>query len=193
MNQPGYYDEGYQKVEESFNPITAGNFGQASALQIRLATEPVIEKIEMFLRGETLVTYIDPKTGRRWEQRECKGQAICNEMGVHGILNWIQLLINPQTVQGNYTRQWYLDFCYHTRKSLARCLLDNRLLWEINPKKLRSIADSIMNIVDPYFSRLINDGERQSYINTLKHIESQTLREEKPKPKFSILGHGQRE
>lgn len=187
----GYENQAYQKIEESFNPVTASNMAQASALQIRLSTDPLIEKIEMYLRGETLATYIDPKTGRRWETREIKSLPVCNEMGVHGILNWIQLLINTQTVQGNYTRQWYLDFCYYARKSLARCLLDNRILWEITPKKLRMISDSIMNIVDPYFSRLINDGERQSYINTLRHIESQTLREEKPKPKFSILGRGQ--
>jgi len=172
------------EVESSYNTTTSNNkyFTSASALQIRLETSHLIENIELFLRGAKIVIQQDEK-GRIQSRQVNMGMAKANAKGIQSILNHVQLVLNPQVVQGNFYvdgtghSSMYEDYIYWARIELTKALIQNCYAWEVNEDDIDLIVDSIMAAIEPFMTRLIGNKERESYSDTLRHMEHNTLRE----------------
>lgn len=175
-----------EKLESSYNVTTGTNKGyeSASALQIRLDTAQIIENIEMFLRG-TIITVEQDDKGRITTKREDIGKPKANALGIQSILNWVQLILNPQVVQGNFSvdganhSTMYENYIYYGRIDLTTTLVVNCYNWCIMDEDIDLIVDSIMNAIEPFMTRLIDNKERESYEATLRHIEHNTMKQGK--------------
>lgn len=164
-------------------------FNNANALQVRLDVSEVLKDIENFLRGKK-IDYRQNKAGEI-EAYEIKvGQAKCNKLGVQSIMSFIRTIINTQTVQGNFVvdngadSSMYYNYCSNARLDLSEAIVLNIHQWAINKNEAELIIDSIMNIVVPFMTRLIDNKERDSYSNTIRHEEKNTLTKEDNKFKL---------
>jgi len=183
------------ELESSYNTTTESNkyYQSATALQIRLETSQMIENIEMFLRGAIIVVEQDEKTGKIKTRRVNRGQAKANDLGIQSILNWIQLILNPQVVQGNFPvdspshSTMYEEYIYNVRVDLTSMIVINCYNWKIIDEDIEMIIDSIMNAIEPFMTRLIDNKERESYVDTIKHVENNSVKEGKGS-NMSILG-----
>ena len=172
------------EVESSYNTTTSQNkyFTSASALQIRLETHHLIENIELFLRGAKIVITQDDQ-GRIESKQVSMGSAKANSRGIQSILNHVQLILNPQVVQGNFYidgqghSTMYEDYVFWARVELSRALVHNCYNWEIDEDDIDIMIDSIMAAIEPFMTRLIGNKERESYGETMKHMEHNTLKE----------------
>ena len=170
--------------------VTASNedFVGTTALQIRLETRDLINQIEHFLRGKEPNTFWDEKS-QSWQTRLVDmGTAKANPRGIQGILNFCRAIINPQTVQGNYTKEEFLKFIAEKRIELARMCFVNFYEWElVYDNVIAEITEFVMNIVEPFMSRTIDNEERKSYAQTIRTNETNTV----PKQSGMFGGLGQ--
>jgi hypothetical protein len=168
------YNMGYTSMNQGFN--------SASALQIRLDPTNVIENVELFLRGAKIVVEQDD-AGNITTKRVTLGHPLANDMGIQGILNWLQMRVNPQVAQGNFAvdsphqSTSYGIFIYFDRVDFSHILLENFYEWQLSENSLNLITDSIMGMIEPFMTRLIGNEERKSYVNTVTHNESNSVRE----------------
>lgn len=184
------------ELESSYNTTTRNNLGynSASALQIRLETSQIIENVELFLKGVKLIISQD-EHGKIKSKNVKIGTAKANELGIQSILNWLQLILNPQVVQGNFPvdspshSSMYEDYIYYVRIDLTTAIITNCYNWEIIDEDMDLIIDSIMNAIEPFMTRLIDNKERDSYESTIKHLENNSVREGKGEG-FKLFGGG---
>lgn len=183
-----------QQIETSFNTSTSNNVGYNSApsLKIRLDTSDLRENIEMYLKGEYIATVRDD-TGRIFDVRQKTGNAKANDKGIHALLNFVTSIINPSVVQGNFPSDkegqslMFNTYIEEVNINLITMIEVNLYEWEIFEEEVEEICDTIMQLVIPYMTRLIDNKERESYDNTMKHIESNTVKEGDKKV-FGIFG-----
>lgn len=172
------------ELESSYNTTTSQNrdYTTTSALLIRLETSHLIENIELFLRGAKIVIQQDEK-GKIRSKQVSMGTAKANDKGIQSILNHVQLILNPQVVQGNFYvdgsghSSMYEDYVFWARIELTTALVHNTYNWEINEDDIDIMIDSIMAAIEPFMTRLIGNKERESYAATMKHMEHNTLKE----------------
>jgi len=169
--------------EDKYDGISSNNSGYvaSSALQIRLETKELLEDIELFLRGQR----INIKEGKKGfiAERIKVGTPKANDAGIQNILNWVRMMINAQTVQGNFPvdspnhSSKYEDYICYTRKEVSASMTINRIKWEINSDDYDDIIDTLMRLIEPFMTRLIDNKERESYESTIRHVESNTMKE----------------
>jgi hypothetical protein len=147
----------------------------ASALQIRLDTRQILDDIELFLRGARIVVEQDGKQGRITSRKVKVGDPKANDLGVQSIMNVVTAVINPQVVQGNFTEEQWQDYVYQFHMNFSTNIVNNSYNWEIDDDDIDLIIDFIMPLVEAFTSRLIENKERDSYGDTIKTIESNTL------------------
>jgi len=152
------------------------DFVGSSALQMRLETKFLLEQIEFFLRGLEPNTYWDEKTNS-WQQRLVElGEAKANKRGIQDLLNYCRALINPQIVQGNFTKDQYIDFIIEKRIEVARMCFVNFNTWQLKyDDTISEVTDFVMNMVEPFLSRTIDNEERKSYAATIRTNETNTV------------------
>lgn len=139
-------------------------------LQLRLDTERIIDKIESFLSAKRSKLRKD-KNGEYIEEEVEYGKALANKKGITGILNMIHMRINHHTVQGNFKEDHYLDFIKRQREELTEACVINCYDWGIEDNKIALIVDTIMGFIEPFISRVINNKERDSYMQTFESKE----------------------
>ena len=145
------------------------------SLLFRLDSRPLLDDIELFLRGKRLMVEQDQTTGELVTRSVTIGDPLANDMGIQGVLSWVSLIINPHVVQGNYDMDRYVNHCCDIRKEFAYILTLNTVKWNINPYNRVLICDGIMNLIKPFISRLIANKERESYSNTMVRTESSVI------------------
>jgi len=162
--------------EESYNTTTSQSQGQ-SALLIRLDTSKLLEDLEMYLTGQILV--VSSIDGQFVQKREQKAKPKANPEGIHGILAWVQSCINNQIVQGNFCKyEDYERYIYHMRKDFATDLMLKVPEWDIDDTDYPFIIDFVMNMAETFLTRLIGNKERESYTQTMRVHESNTVSKE---------------
>jgi len=149
------------------------NYVNSTALELRLQTDQIIERIDSFLRGSTTLTVQDAE-GKITNKEIKTGTKLLNKVGVAHIVNYVSSIINSAVVQGNYSEDWYRFNLEKTHKNLAFIIAVNTPTWEIIPTARHSIMSFIMEIVKPFLSRLIDNKERESYAQTIKSSENVT-------------------
>lgn len=180
-----------QPFDVSYNNFQASSnreFNNASALQIRLDTRPLIEDIELFLRGARIEFYQDEKTNQIRSRSASIGKPKANPLGVQSIICLITSLINSQNVQGNFSKDQYFDFIYWARLDFATAIMYNLDRYEIREEDYSLIVDQVMNMVEPFMSRLIENKERDSYSETIRHNEVNTLQNKSSSFPFGLFG-----
>jgi len=152
-------------------------FQTATALQIRLNTEPVVRQIEMYLRGRREEVYQDEKDGIIKNRTVYIGKPLINDEGLQWIMNFVETLFNVQVVQGNFEEyDQYTAFLERTRKDLAEHLMINLYDYDIKENNYNGVISTMMRFVETFTSRLIKNKERDSYNNTIRSVESNSLR-----------------
>jgi hypothetical protein len=146
----------------------------SSALEMRLETSQIIEKIKVFLSGQFTYSIQDENTGKIIIKQAESGIRLMNDEGVSHIVNYISSIINPSVVQGNYTDDWYRERIEQTHKNLCFIIAVNSPTWKIKSNARHSIISFLMELVIPFLSRLIDNEERKSYTQTLRSIENST-------------------
>lgn len=158
-----------------FNNTQYNNLG---VIQIRLNTEDLIQRIEDYLSG-TRVVPSTLKDGRTVLTREEMGVPLCNEEGVQSLTNYVSSVLNPAVVQGNYTREQYENAVYFIRLDLIDLLSINFLKWELARQYRSMVLSFIMNLIEPFLSRLVDNKERESYSDTIRSTESSRIERDK--------------
>jgi len=158
-------EQNESQVQEMSANITTSHESvmNASALQIRLDTSKILEDFEQFLRGEYITLSTDYKTQQIIRRRIKVGRPKANDLGVQSLLNYLSLIINAQTVQGNFTEEYYIDYLIKVHVDLISAVVENSHLWDIRTEDFNIIVDSMMNMIEPFMSRLLFNKERDSY------------------------------
>jgi len=147
-------------------------------VEIRLNTQELIQKIEIFLRGGKTVYSYDENKQLVSEYVE-SGMRKCNDLGVQTLLNWISGTINAQTVQGNFmidhktgNSETYDNYIEEYNKELATLVIINIYDWEMNESDAEGVINFIMLLIIPFMTRLIDNKERESYGQTMRSVET---------------------
>ena len=154
----------------------------ANILQIRLNSDYVLQRVKVMLSGEVESIVYD-KEGNPIIKREQITEALANKFGIQSIQNYVENVINPQTVQGNFTEAQYSFFIAEVHDGLLSEMMNNLYNWGIHEDNYEHICNSIMNLIQPFVSRVINNKERDSYAQSIKVAESNTLQT----PKTSLF------
>jgi len=152
------------------------HYNNESALKIRLNTAALIERFELNLKGFKEVIQQD-ENGKVSVQIVEIGEAKANDAGIQEILRWLEGVLDPAVVQGNYSEERYLADLYRIRIGLAVDLMINLNTFEIKEEDFEGIIDSIMAIIRPFLSRLLDNKERESYETTIKSSENSIIQE----------------
>lgn len=178
VESQGYNDQNQNYTTRGSVDNNAGYYA-ASALHIRLDTSQVVRQIEMYLKGERSILTEDDN-GRLTKKTIWKGTPLVSDEGLQGIMQFVEMVFNPQVVQGNFSDvsntvkayDLYANYLCRTRKDLADHLMKNIKNYGIDEKNFNGIVSNIMRFVEPFMTRLINNKERESYANTIKTLES---------------------
>ena len=166
-------------------------FDSATALQIRLDTSKVLQDIENFLRGLEENYYWNTDAGSYQPRLIKSGMPKANARGIQAILNYCRSLINPQVVQGNYDEIRYLEFVIEKRIELVENILVNLYNWECSESDVNEVVDFIMNLAEPFLSRMVDNKERESYAQTIRTMESNRVQGGMSLNPFNQVGGGQ--
>jgi len=160
--------------EAEYQQFTGSNqkfISDSSFMRYRLDSEPILARIETFLKGTKRIMVRDPE-GNFFEQEEEISTPLANRTGVNQLMNKLHTIINAQTVQGNLDTNHYYELIAEWRGDLKDDLIMNCSEWGIEDNKLDYIANTIMAIVETFFTRPINNKERDSYKETMVSRES---------------------
>jgi hypothetical protein len=149
-------------------------FLSSSALQMRLETKELLDETRAFFCGEKVFYAEDGQGGVKIIKKKL-GKRLMNETGVSNLINNLALILNPSTVQGNYTEEFWREECRRKRKAFAGLVVANRLQWEIDPTAMRSITEALASAYVSFLSRPVDNKERESYSNTIRSVESSTM------------------
>jgi len=169
----------YQTSETSTMMPSIGSSNdihQLTALGIRLDTRPLLDDIELWLRGSRIVAKEDSKGGICYEKVSF-GRPKANELGIQSILSVASTVFNSHFVQGNWSEQRYEMFIEEFHDSLLWTTMINLYDWGIDESDYEIIVDHLVNSIQGFASRLIGNKERESYENTVRTIESTHVKE----------------
>ena len=153
-------------------------YNNLSIIQIRLDTTQILKDIKNYLKGKRLA--IGQNTdGSYYEKEEASGIPLLNEQGVQSILSYMSGLINSSVVQGNYTKEQYLDHLDRIHGSITRQIIINRESWSLAQENMELVCDYLLNLIEPYMSRLIENKERDSFASTMRIVENNSVKEGK--------------
>jgi len=169
-------------MEEAQNMMPSNMYGQYyqnvsdyNIIRMRLDTQPLLDQIELFLRGSKYT--ITELNGKMKSQQVILGVSKANSTGIQSILNWLSATINPHVVQGNFPvdkkgYSWmYEQYIYEFQINLGNYLILNLYKFEMNEDEIEGTIDFIMNLTIPFISRLIGNQERKSYGKTMESKE----------------------
>ena len=169
-------NESPSRYDSSISMAQNAMYQSASALQIRLNTDPVVRQIESYLRGRMEQVVQDDK-GVISTKTTYLGKPLVSNEGLQWLMSFVETLFNVQVVQGNFEDyDQYARFLERTRKDLAEHLMINLFSYEISEEKYGGIISNLMRFIEAFMSRLISNKERDSYANTIRSIESSSLK-----------------
>jgi hypothetical protein len=161
------------------------SFDTSSVLHIRLDTSYVLERVDIYLTGKTRSIIFD-EAGKAYVKEEVITNPKANKKGIHAIKNFVENIINPSVVQGNFDEHLFETHTDFIHDSLLTNLMVNLYEWEIDQHDYEQMVDNIMALIIPYLSRLKDNKERDSYAQSLKSEQTSNVIQSKSK----IFGGG---
>jgi hypothetical protein len=147
-------------------------FNSASALQIRMDTQSIIDNFQIYLRGKDVRTVMGennkPQQIVLW-----KGDAIVNDNGYQAVMRWLNLIMNSQVIQGNLLDEDYFgEYMMNLRKDIALDLMVNRTKYGIGIRNYQGLIAGFMNCAYLILTRPLFNKEREGMNNTTKIQET---------------------
>lgn len=149
-------------------------YDTAGVLQIRLNSDFILQRVRTYLTGE-IENVIYDKEGKPVIERKKIAESKANEEGIQTILNFIENIVNPQAVQGNFTDEQYEKFIAEIHQDLIENIMNNLYNWGINEDNYEPMIDNFMVLLIPFLSRLVDNEERKSYAQTIKAAETSQI------------------
>jgi hypothetical protein len=165
-----------QEPNESINGFNQSNDGFTSAgvIQLRLDTAPLLDNLEAYFRGSRIIGY-EERLGAMVARYGTIGKPKLNEQGVQSLMSWLTPLLSPSTVQGNFkTYDDLQNFLCRLETDLYCYIMINLHKWQVSIYEIDGIVDMIINTCEPFFSRLLENKERESYGLTMVSKETRT-------------------
>lgn len=151
-------------------------------LNLRINTENLLSEIQQYLSGTKRIVTIDDNNNLTHQTIKL-GVSKLNKDGVESLMLWLRCAINPHTVQGNFysdargNSERFDKYLENFQKNLGYYISSKQPEWEMIDEDYQGIIDTIMLMVEPFFSRLIDNEERKSYSKQFQHVESSTQTE----------------
>lgn len=158
-----------ERESESVSGFNQSNdgFTTAGVIQLRLDTAPLLDNIEAYLRGTRVIGY-EERNGAMVAVYGTIGKPKLNEIGVQSVMSWLTPLLSPATVQGNFkTYDDLQNYLCRLEIDLYCYLMINNNTFALSLYEIDGITDMIMNTCEPFFSRLLENKERESYAATM--------------------------
>jgi hypothetical protein len=140
----------------------------ATALHIRLDVSPLLNQLEMDIRG--LKETWNEET-QRLELVRISEPLFSREVGIQSFMSYIRGVINTQVVQGNLDEDSYSDYMASVHEGLATDLMINRKKYGLEIYHYQGVIRLAMNTVRGFLTRSLGNKERESYAHTMKHVE----------------------
>lgn len=157
------------------------NMNEFNVLKMRLDTQPILDQLELFLRGSRFTMTAEADGGLKVKE-VVMGVAKLNQVGIQSLLNWLSSTINCQVVQGNFPMDqksmisvMYEVFIRDFQINLGNYMVLNCYEWEMKEEEIEGTIDFIMNLIVPFMSRLIGNQERKSYAKTMESKEHHVI------------------
>jgi len=163
-----------ETTSQQGNVYSNTDYLNSNIIQLRLQTDQLLQQLNDYLKGE-YKGYKKLDDGTYTEVLIKKGKALANDEGVQAICGYMSGVINSSVVQGNFTESHYYCYVDRIHESLTRILVINYNEWSICQENLELIIDYIMNLVEPFISRLVKNLERESYAQTIRSVEQNTI------------------
>ena len=179
-------------MQENENTVATLNkaMNTYNLLQLRLDTSDLLNQAKMFMNAELEIVSQDAESGDYKRDIISIGDPKANRAGVASILNWLQMIINPQVVQGNFPvdrsghSEMYDAFIYECQMDLLELLMINIYTYEIEDEEVSGIIDGMMKLIIPFMTRPIGNKERESYGETFKEINNTSMSDTRKMPIF---------
>jgi len=152
-----------------------------NALKIRLENEDTLEKIEMYLTGESWAY----DTNNRLVKVD-DSNAKANSEGIRAIMSSISSYINKSVVQGNLSSEQIAMVMGDFHKGMANLFSFHCGEWGINRDERKSIINFIEPFVFIFITRTKDNKERESYNMAIRESGRQTF-DTSRKP-FNLFG-----
>lgn len=153
------------------NSIVTGGASEG-VIKLRLDTNDIITKTELFLRGKKIVPYINEETQEQVLKVENIGSALMNEEGIQCVLLTLNQTVSSIGVQGNWKGQYFEQFIAEVDNNFSCDLWVNLHKWGVKLENYNVICNGMMNLLQEFASRIIDNKERESYGMSMKTSES---------------------
>lgn len=139
---------------------------------MRLDTSKILQDMELFLRGQRLVPTIDVQNQQTGLEVRSFGKPLMNEEGIQCVLMQLSQTVNSHGVQGNWSKDLYEQFIAEADFNFSKDLWVNLRKWAVDIENYNVISNAIMNLLQQFASRIIENKERESYGMSMKTSES---------------------
>lgn len=164
-----------ESQEQESISIGNGNYVNSNALQTRLDTTAIIDNFKMNLSGKAYEQFLK-EDGSYGMRIISIGEARANEVGVQSLTSFLSNFINTQVVQGNFfDEEMYYLAIDDLEDNLRNKLLINAPKWGILDEEIQGIYDEIKSIISNFLTRLLFNKERESYSDTIRTVENNTV------------------
>jgi hypothetical protein len=172
-----------QQYQSMHTQLSNLGYNAAASLQIRLDTDTVKNNLAPFFRGAKYTTVMN-KDGKPENIVVWEGLPLCNDQGYQAILTWLNVVVNPQVIQGNMEdRDFFGEYMMNLHKDITEDLMLNRNSYGIPLRQVAKIIHNLTDLAYPILTRTLYDKERLGMNNTTKIQESMTSQ---PSGGFSI-------
>jgi len=152
-----------------------------NALKIRLETDDTLEKIEMYLKGESYMVDKDGNLIGKVQDTPPKA----NAEGCRAIMSAITSYINKSSVQGNLTPEQVGLIMNDFHRGMANLFAFHCDEWGIERNERKAIINFVEPFVFMFVTRTKDNKERESYGMTIKQSGQQILDHTKRASLFS--------
>lgn len=150
-----------EDMYKQFQSTNVQHLQDPTFIKLKLDTNPLLQNIETFLTAKRVFTVRD-ENGQLFEEERVVGEPYANQIGVSAILSMVNARANNHTVQGNFKKDDFDNYICATRKEIAKEVVSNCYTWGIDETKMMMVVDNIMGCLKPFFSRTIDNKERES-------------------------------
>jgi len=148
----------------------------AGILALRLQTDQLVNRFRVYLTGKIIETTYDDETGEPKSTEITIAKPKANPQGVHYLLNFFESIVNPQTVQGNLINEdRYDQIVEEIHLGINQDVINNMYLWEIDEDEVEPLINNVINTIALFLTRPIENKERDSYNQTIRHQETSSI------------------
>ena len=168
---------------DQFRSSNVQHLNDPTFIKLKLDVNPLLENVEKFLSAKRTFV-VRGEDGSLFEEERVVGTPYANDEGISAILSMINIRANNHTVQGNFKPDQFADFISYIRKEITVPIVNNCYEWKMDETKLGMIIDNIMSCLKPFFTRTIDNKERESLSSQFhsREVISQTPK----KPEVTI-------